>query len=76
MILTTRIIFFLDCFNIAKETMFLCEVNSSRSIPHCSISSANTSNGGGPLFSYRKQKDEATTGDLPDAATYYPRFSG
>uniref|UniRef100_A0A914RWW6 Uncharacterized protein n=1 Tax=Parascaris equorum TaxID=6256 RepID=A0A914RWW6_PAREQ len=37
---------------------------------------ANTSNGGGPLFSYRKQKDEATTGDLPDAATYYPRFSG
>ncbi|KHN83588.1 UPF0359 membrane protein [Toxocara canis] len=37
---------------------------------------ANTSNGGGPLFSYRKQKDEAITGDLPDAATYYPRFSG
>ncbi|VDK68315.1 unnamed protein product [Anisakis simplex] len=37
---------------------------------------ANTSNGGGPLFSYRKQKDEANTGDLPDTATYYPRFSG
>lgn len=37
---------------------------------------ADTSNGGGPLFSYRKQKDEVVAGGLPDVATYYPRFSG
>ncbi|KAJ1365853.1 hypothetical protein KIN20_026310 [Parelaphostrongylus tenuis] len=32
------------------------------------------SNSGNSLFSYRKQRDEHGSGDLPDS--YYPRFSG
>ncbi|EPB76097.1 hypothetical protein ANCCEY_04825 [Ancylostoma ceylanicum] len=33
-----------------------------------------SSNSGNSLFSYRKQRDEHGSGDLPDS--YYPRFSG
>lgn len=32
--------------------------------------------GSEPFFSYEKHKNEAGFGDLPDASTYYPRFSG
>ncbi|CAI4231871.1 unnamed protein product [Auanema sp. JU1783] len=63
------------CFTNISTYIFFCFYTPivyltflKRSLKH------PASNPSGALFSYRKQKDESGSGELPDS--YYPRFSG